>query len=38
VNGVAPAAFARALSSAPGSGVDDVVVAIVIHFAGHDVP
>src|SRR5262249_60585000 len=38
LNGVAPAAFASALSSARGSGVAEVVVMMSIHFVGNVVP
>src|SRR5215813_9673131 len=38
LSGVAPAALARALSSAPGSGVADVVVLMSIHFVENVVP
>ena len=37
LNGVAPAAFASALSSAPGNGADAIVLSIVIHLVGHTV-
>src|SRR5215831_8415857 len=38
LNGVAPDAFASALSSAPGNGVAEVVVLMSIHFVGRVFP
>src|SRR5262249_8149797 len=38
LNGVAPAALASALSSAPGNDADDVVVLMSIHLVGSELP